>query len=1334
MAVIHAIQAIHVRTGVIPFLCVVAVAGVAWAGDAPPRPKIAVVNFSPPSDPPANPTPTTLTVMSPEGGSSHQRWLSKAIADLLIQSLSRVGSLAILEREKMQTFVDEMQLGQSALFGQEHAVRLGRVARVEQVIFGRYDLNGDQITLRVHLMDLSTQKIVRTQTATAPLTDLRRLVGGLVVDLLSQQAVNLTDQQKHDVRFERSGSIAATEHFYRAIDRYDRGDYPGALSGFAMAHSRDRGYLEAALWLGRMFEHLGHDRHAAQAYRQLADRAPQSVEGLDARYFAAQLYQTRLADPAQAIEAYTRIIALAPHTPHALAALDRLGDLHATAGRHAQAYQAYRQIDAFQQRTAHRPDALTRGRPSRFVTRRHASRLSREAIVKMIDLYVAMLHDHDHHQDQNQDQNQDDPMAGKLPPPPRGLIVLDPDHPTVGANRLDEQPAVFASTHEAVGWRQRLYAVVVPKGYIATGVDLSVSGQLLEMRPYYAYAMRVLAWPLPRDPDRHWLGAIFGQTPRPSTLHKSVSFHGDHQRVLSIQLRESSARIDDWQITVRLRPVSVVTPNPGASIAAAPAAQPATGFWEGQPAGQVALPVSHDTGSARRSAEAYYRPKKEIDVVHRPGYGYLAVATVGGLDGQRTDLYATASADGRSWSAMTRLPVSGASDDLNPRLIRCERGEVWLAWVSTRRGEGWDLWLARWRGQNAWDPPRRVPFEKFFGDEGNEGHQGDDGGDGHEPNTPQGDRSRGLASPLEYDVFQDRQGRWIAVGYAAATRRIVFLTSRDLDGWRLLAGVGVASPAFGLSLTQDSAGAYRLGYLGGHGKIHLWRSNDARQWTTQQFSVRFWNQSFFPTPGTHRMRLLPLDNSQLLMLVSDNLYGLQYAKFHPDTQAPRLDLVSRAGLEAYGVTQAPLRGPAGNDASDTDDPSDTDTDADTENVMRDTPSRRTRSLTVAARDDPRDREYLVALKHGDRVGFRRYRRFNVNGQAIDKDTRHWPIYREVEADAHGHTWHRIFAQVRRIIPDVTSLGIDPDGRVWWGIESGVMYKQGDRFLATDVSQGFFHHLVTEITSSPNGRVWFSSKHLREPKLGTIHRPRPIDQTLRTGAPPRFETVRVPGVDGAITDAAAGLDGSQVYLGTSRGRVVGFDGDRLFFDQSFGSPVTAVAFDRVRRTLWVGTERSGVCRVKANQVTRYGRGGDDGLAGGAVLDLAIDARGVVWAAVSGQGLFSAVPCGQEAGAGPGAGPGPGAERWRNHSPGNSDVLYWNVGRIAADPQAGVWYLPHDEERSVGLGYFDGERGARYNPPHRILDRPSSLVVDPQGSVWVGTWFDGLYKLERKAVTP
>ena len=72
-------------------------------------------------------------------------------------------------------------------------------------------------------------------------------------------------------------------------------------------------------------------------------------------------------------------------------------------------------------------------------------------------------------------------------------------------------------------------------------------------------------------------------------------------------------------------------------------------------------------------------------------------------------------------------------------------------------------------------------------------------------------------------------------------------------------------------------------------------------------------------------------------------------------------------------------------------------------------------------------------------------------------------------------------------------------------------------------------------------------------------------------------------------------------------------------------------------------------------------------------------------------------------------------------------------MVPDARAGVWYLPHRAERSRGLGFFDGSNGGAYNPPHQTLDKPSSIVIDDAGDIWIGTWFDGLYRLQRKRET-
>ena len=79
------------------------------------------------------------------------------------------------------------------------------------------------------------------------------------------------------------------------------------------------------------------------------------------------------------------------------------------------------------------------------------------------------------------------------------------------------------------------------------------------------------------------------------------------------------------------------------------------------PAATIALPDVGDPGATRTSAESYYRPKKELDVVYAPGEGHVLVTTVGDLNGRQTDLWLSRSDDGTKWTPLAPLSVNSAT-------------------------------------------------------------------------------------------------------------------------------------------------------------------------------------------------------------------------------------------------------------------------------------------------------------------------------------------------------------------------------------------------------------------------------------------------------------------------------------------------------------------------------------------------------------------------------------------------------------------------------------------------------------------------------------------------
>ena len=188
-----------------PVLVIIVFVSVIRADDRAGKPaggnRLAVINFSDTEglnekDAPAEPSSapndvTTVTVTTLTTLRRDHAWLGKAIADLLIQDLSSVRSLVILERERMQAFSDEVSLGESALFDGEIARRVGRVARVDKVLFGNYELRGRRIEIEVSFLDLETQRVERRIRTSGRRSDLRRLIQELALRVVAAERAAL---------------------------------------------------------------------------------------------------------------------------------------------------------------------------------------------------------------------------------------------------------------------------------------------------------------------------------------------------------------------------------------------------------------------------------------------------------------------------------------------------------------------------------------------------------------------------------------------------------------------------------------------------------------------------------------------------------------------------------------------------------------------------------------------------------------------------------------------------------------------------------------------------------------------------------------------------------------------------------------------------------------------------------------------------------------------------------------------------------------------------------------------------------------------------------------
>jgi len=941
-------------------------------------------------------SPTSLTVMpftSLKGES--QAWLGKGLADLFIKNLGQVDAFIILERSRMQAFVDEMELSESGLVEKRQAIRMGRVARVEQVLYGNYTLSGSNIEINAFNLDLRSQNILQTYHASGKLEGLRVLVKDIALKLVKERGIKLSKGESEKIRFAATDSIKATEHFYTGIDLYDKGQYADAFGRFFAASKSDPGYLEANFWMARLLEAQGQGKQAFLTYRKLYESAPASVEGQDAMMFAGLIAEHRLKDKGLAIETYRALAKKKPVTPHNLEASFRLGELLGSKGEYQEAWSTLQAVTSFHNdyHNSWWKRLKTRSRNSSFFNWRHVMHLYRDSARQMIGMYrdlIASL------------------PKDRWPTLPEGAYLLDPENPVVGSRRFGITPALFEDIRKESEWTQRFFAVIVPKGYVATGVDMEATGKIFRRgtsggQSWDDFIMRIHPFPLPRDVFSAWLGVLYGQTLKTTTLRKGITFHGEDRSIFMVQVGAAGGEVSRWKIKAHLRKETMKA-EPEASISVK-----GGGSGEARLLSTVPFPQERFTGSGHQ--HHFYLPRKELAMVADGGGRVSLVTLLGALDDAESDLWFSQSPDGKSWAVPVRMPINSSSEEYYPRLVVAEDGSLQLFWISKRRGMDWEIWTSRLTKKGKWSHPARIPIEKYAPWKRPSAA----------PNPKKGlkntlevlkdlvglnknqalNMGKSIPDILEYAVIQNRRGQWVLAYYSYAIRSMVVLQSPDLQSWKELSRIDTGGSAYGPSLVQDSGGVYRLALFSGNGQTKLYSSNEGSNWSVRGLSLKCDCKS--SSNQVHSFQLFPQPRGGLTLLVSDNTYGLQFTRFNPDAGNPELDLVTRALTQPYAATKTP------------------------------------------------DGKFLVALKKNKGIEVYQYSNFSTNRT----NKARFAIYTEQDQDHADNTWNRIFAYRRVITPDVTALAVGPKGRVWWGIESGIMTRTEKTFSVQDVGNGFF---------------------------------------------------------------------------------------------------------------------------------------------------------------------------------------------------------------------------------------------------------------------------------------
>lgn len=102
--------------------------------------------------------------------------LGELLSIQIIETLKKKENYVVVERERLILALGELRLGTTSLVDEETRLKLGRLMGARRMIFGGYQIIGDQMRLDLRLLEVESGKVLKAVKKTTPATDLPALL------------------------------------------------------------------------------------------------------------------------------------------------------------------------------------------------------------------------------------------------------------------------------------------------------------------------------------------------------------------------------------------------------------------------------------------------------------------------------------------------------------------------------------------------------------------------------------------------------------------------------------------------------------------------------------------------------------------------------------------------------------------------------------------------------------------------------------------------------------------------------------------------------------------------------------------------------------------------------------------------------------------------------------------------------------------------------------------------------------------------------------------------------------------------------------------------------
>ena len=171
--------------------------------------------------------------------------LSKGLAELFAHYFRNISSFTVIERDKINIVLKELELQKSGAVDRSTAVKVGKIIGARYMVFGSIMQLDDKnaITL-VRVVDVETSEIIESLDKEGK-PHFVKAVRELVEELSNKLDVQLTDEIKQLIQKEGTDSDNAATLYSKGLEYMDQYEYESAYEYFKLAYEMDNDFAEA---------------------------------------------------------------------------------------------------------------------------------------------------------------------------------------------------------------------------------------------------------------------------------------------------------------------------------------------------------------------------------------------------------------------------------------------------------------------------------------------------------------------------------------------------------------------------------------------------------------------------------------------------------------------------------------------------------------------------------------------------------------------------------------------------------------------------------------------------------------------------------------------------------------------------------------------------------------------------------------------------------------------------------------------------------------------------------------------------------------------------------